>query len=397
MSKGTTGAAPAAAGMDDAALAQAASANGSFDDTGKDFKWEGKAPSELESSDKLGDMSMEDIEKEFGLDIPDRTRVAAPTGNMTVFEVEQAVADGTAEIPTEDAMAAAAVAALQPTAPAPAAVAADPAAAAAPAAAADPAAAAAPAAAAEEGEQVIESRDGKGRIPYAVLEAERQKNARLQAELDAERGKKQREAEDAAVQGALSKEEIEAMREEFPDAVVNAIEKLNNDNIGLKRENLDLKRGARGKEEQLSPEDVAQDLIDQDDMLSRWRTEHEQGNSANWNRAVRFDDMLREDPEWGKKTAAERFDQVRVLMGAPKPPPAPAKTEAQLAQDRADEAERKATAAAAARPNAPTHSDLPGGAPPAQDEQGRIGSLSIVELEKLVEAQGPDAFLAKFG
>lgn len=396
MSKGTGGAAPAAAGMDDSQLAQAASAHGAFDDTGKDFKWEGKAPSELEGNDKLGEMSMEDIEKEFGLDIPDRTRVAAPTGNMTVFEAEQAVADGTAVVPTEDALAAAAVAALQPPAAAPAA---DPAAAAQaaeakPAAAAD-AAAAAPAAETGEGEQFVESRDGKGKIPYAVLEAERQKNARLQAELDTERGNKQRAAEDAAVKGALTDEQIAAMREEFPDAVVDAIAAQNDAIKELRKENIELKRKGASTEE--DPAQIVQDIIDQDPVLSQWRTEHEQGNSANWNRAVRFDDMLREDPEWGQKTPQERFDQVRVLMGAPKAAPAPAKTEAQLAQERADEAARTATAAAAARPIAPTHSDLPGGAPPAQDEQGRIGSMSITDLEKLVEAHGPDAFLAKFG
>jgi hypothetical protein len=379
----------------------AASGAGSFDllPENNSMQWEGKKPEELAAlpEAELAGMSHQDIEKAFGLDIPDRTRVSNPTGAMTVEEADRAVESGAASIPTEEMIAAAAVEALTP--PKAESTAAAPAQAEAAKAPEDASAATAAETASqveqvEEKPAVVAARDGKGTIPYSVLEAARARAAQLENELAMERGEKQRKAEEESIKGALTAEQIAAMRGEFPDAVVDAIEAQNNAIIEIRKENLELRRKA-GASEVDPVEDAKQrvtDLIDQDPVLSKWRDDADQ---TNWKRATAFDDVLRADPVWAEKPLEERFSEVRRLMGAPKEAPVQTgPTEAQQVASRAAAAAAAATASA----TAPTHSDLPGGHPPASNDASRVDQLSTTQLEKMFESGADvDALLARLG
>lgn len=385
--------------MDKGAAASGADA---FDvATGTSMSWEGKRPEELAAlpESELESMSSEDIERAFGLDIPDRSRQAHPTGSLTVDQAERAIEAGEASVPTEEMLAAAALAVISPQAkesegsPTPAADQ-DP----------SPAKTEAEVGAGEtatetetsDGKPVVSTRDGKGVIPYDVLEASRRREAELRAQLAEARGEANRkEDQDKLLAGLLTDEQIEEMRSEFPDAMVDAIVSQQNTLKELAK-----RVAERPGSEDTTPEEKAaqsvQDLIDQDPILSGWQNDPDQ---ANWTRAVRFDDMLREDPEWSKRPIEERFSEVRRLMGAPTSAVETSpgvKDKAEQAASAAAKAEAAAIAAASGR--APTHSDLPGGAAPAQSEQSRLEALTPTQLEAMLEnGVEVDALLAKFG
>lgn len=338
-------------------------------------------PAALESNPDLAKMSFQEIEEAFGLRIGDRTRDAKPAGDMTAIEMSNRIEDGSAVEATEDVLAAAALQDQKPV-EAPAAVVA-PKAAAAPA---EPVSKDQPASVLAE-EAYVETRDGKGKIPYSVLETTRQRLAEAQNLLAGRAAKEQIDLERAeATKGALTPDRIEELRGQFPSAVVDALVALNDENVALKGKIFDSEK-ARPRAETLTDEQraaqVAQDLIDQDPVLSKWQNDTD---PANWNRAVRFDSMLREDPDWGKKPLQDRFAEVRRLMGHPAES-APTETEAQKATRIAAEAERRA----AGNAGAPgfTHSDLPGGTPPAQTDRDSVGTMDIHTLASKVESMSP--------
>jgi hypothetical protein len=113
---------------------------------------------------------------------------------------------------------------------------------------------------------------------------------------------------------------------------------------------------------------------------------------------VRFDRALLEDPVWQTKPPRERFDEVIRLMG--ETPRGSSATgglpSAQQVAAAAEAAEAAAHASAGRR--APTHSDLPGGAAPAQSEQSRLEALTPTQLEAMFDGGVEiDALLAKLG
>jgi hypothetical protein len=358
--------------------------------------WVGERPEDLANMDpaELAKLTPQELEQRMGIHIGDRSRDEAPAGDAPVHEMQRKLESGEAVHATEEILAATALQDLeQKQQPSAAASAKPPESVAAPT---QPTAAPEKTTPAAEEPEVVESRDGKGKIPYSVLQAARARTAELEAENAELRGVKQRQAEDAAVKGALTDEQIAALRDSFPDAVVDAMVALNNDNIELKKKNLELSRSARSSDD-LSPEQkaaqAAQDAIDQDETLAGWQNDKDQ---TNWQRAVAFDDMLSKDPVWKAKPFTERIGQVKTLMGVA-PPPTPQSSADAAAQAIAA---ASAAAAAAAQPRAFSHSDMPGGSPPAQNEQQRIENLDIMALAGKVDAMNSEqmsALLSKFG
>jgi len=351
------------------------------------MEWNGKRPNEVAELgvDKLAEMSFHEIEKQMGLEVGDRTDESSPTGNAPAHEIDRQVEDGTAQVLTEDMIAAAAVAALQK--PEDSAAAANAAAAAATAAAASAAASSAAATEARGEEapaQVLESRDGKKTIPYSVLENARKKIAQLSEQNAQLLGKKAQEEQLAAVKGALTEEQIATMRESLPEALVESLIALNNFSIEVKREKA-LATPSQLSDEQQAAQTV-NDLIDEDPVLAGWR---DADDKTDWNRAVTFDEMLFKDPVWGKKPIAERLGEVRRLMGSP----VQATTEETPAQKAAAiAAAAEAAALKATKGTAFTHSDMPGGHAPAQNESQSLEAMDIMTLAGKVDQMSPAQF-----
>lgn len=370
-----------------------------------DERNQGMSAEAVLSMDNIPDDPKE-IEKLMGLYVGDKSRENGPPGDAPAHAV-----------PKEDAAEVQPAAAATPTPPV-----ADPKPAATPAAAASTAA---PAAATPPEGEFVEARDGKGRIPYAVLAETRRANAALAAELAALKAgtaaapgttatppataAQRQETEAAAAQakaGTLTDEQIDALAEKYPAELVDVLKALNNTvretagKVGeIETEATELQR-----QDQVQSAQAVQDLIDQDPVLSKWQNATD---PADWLEAVRLDESLRQTRTWGSKPATERFAEVKRMMGVapavvtPPPPPTPTTTTTPtLTAEQQAQARLDAAAAKAAKGRAFSHTDLPGGNPPAQSERESLANMSMTDLAKSFESMTPAKqreYLARVG
>jgi hypothetical protein len=255
-----------------------------------------------------------------------------------------------------------------------------------------------------EGE-FVESRDGKGRIPYTVLANTRRQLAAANAKIASfEAGQNQpagavtptasqkqevQEAREDAEKGLLTQEKLAEFRTRFPDDLIDVIEALNTKASSAFNELQEIKQAAAEEEraELQTKAQTVQDLIDQDPVLAQWQ---QADDPADWEEAVKIDESLRATRRWGEKPFAERMVEVKRLMGVE--PAAAGPTAAQLADQRLKDAAAKQT-----QGRAFTHSDLPGGQAPAQTERELVSGLSSMELASRMEQMTPvqlERFLA---
>ncbi|NSX14955.1 hypothetical protein HTY52_12805 [Cupriavidus taiwanensis] len=260
------------------------------------------------------------------------------------------------------------------------------------------------------------ARDGKNVIPYSVLKGERERAARAEelarnaeaqiAELKAQLaagnqgatpGESARTAGAAPEAEALSEEELEAIREDFPtmykalraqQATIAALQ--------TKLQPVEQEREQRVRTEAEERAIAVRDAIDATPKLAHIQATDQKLFAA----AQRFDAVLREDPDWAGKPLAERFAHVVTLIetthgaieipGAK--PPTAQKTPDQLKQ------EALAAAQATAKGTVPTSlSDFPAGSPPAQSETQALEAMSQAQLADKFARMSPDqvdAFLS---
>jgi len=383
--------------------AKALAANGSFDEGNKaDPLPQGALSLEQIMAldpDKIPNDPKE-IESLLGQTFGDKSLEKGPDGDMQVHRQQEAIDQGKLTPATEvTPPAAKADEGKTPTDDAKARAAADATAAAQPPAEADG--------------TFVESRDGKGRIPYAVLKNERQQNAKLASELtkaqalieQLQKGKapgqaastvteteEHKEAADKAAAGALTAEDIAALEENFPPALVQALVKVN----GLAAEARSLVGEIEQEAERVQAQELhetaqtVQDIIDRDPQL----TEIQQ-DPAKWDEAVRIDDTLRSLSRWKDKSDIERFAEVKRMMGYE---PSAAPTQRQPSAEELAAAKLAEAAKKQPQGRAFTHSDLPGGNPPPQSEREVLQTLDIHSLasrfDKMTPAQ-QEAFLAR--
>lgn len=348
----------------------------------------GMKPEDILSMENIPDDPKE-LEKLMGLYVGDKSREDAPEGDAPAHKIAERIESG-------EATAAAEIAPPKSD-PAPAAKT--------PAAGSTPAAGATP----PDGEYV-ESRDGKGKIPYAVLADTRRENARMAAELatlragtaaapgtpatPAASAAETREATAAAAQakaGMLSDEQIDALAEKYPAELIDVLKAVNNTARTAfgKVSEIETEATALENDELAASAQSVQDMIDQDPVLSKWQNA---ADTADWEEAVRLDDSLMRTRTWGGKPAVERFAEVKRLMGvepAAVAPPTPAKAAPTLTAEQKAEAKLAAAGAKAAEGRAFSHTDLPGGNPPAQSEHEALASMSMMDLEKRFESMTP--------
>ena len=242
------------------------------------------------------------------------------------------------------------------------------------------------------------ARDGKNVIPYSVLRGERERAARaeqlakdaeaqiadLKAQLAAGNqgatpGESARTTGAAPETEALSEEELEAIREDFP-TMYKALKAQQSTIAALqtKLQPVEQEREQRVRTEAEEREIAVRDAIDATPKLA-----HIQANDPKlYAAAQRFDTVLRQDPDWAGKPLAERFAHVVTLLetthGAIEVPGAKPNATQKTPEELKKEAE---AAAAKAKPTVPTSlSDFPAGTPPAQSETDALESLTPLQL-----------------
>lgn len=268
----------------------------------------------------------------------------------------------------------------------------------------------------------ILARDGKSTIPYSQLERARklEQDARQEletakAELEALKSAKPAEpattkppAEPAPVEPPVEVEapDFAALREEFPDAVIDAMEASHKaqaaagaEVVKLRKEIDDLRAAEVESEaaEKADMDKAVRDAIDANETLSDWETNHPEL----WGKALEVDRFLRtqSDGEWAEKSFVERFakvvEMVNVMTPAGEGAPSSDPNADPGIKERAEEALRKAGS-----PPPTSMSSIPGGSPPPQNEQESLEQTSELQLaakfEKMTQEQ-QDEYLSKIG
>ncbi len=266
----------------------------------------------------------------------------------------------------------------------------------------------------EEEPAPILARDGKSTIPYTQLESARRHEREAREELTATRAELEtlKSAKPAPATAPLETDpapaepvEIEtpdfkALREEFPETVIDAMEASHkaqvtaNAEVATLRKEIDDQRAALAEEEAAEQAEIdldVRDAIDANSTLSDWET----NKSELWGKALKVDHFLRTqtDGEWNHKPFKERFEKVVEMVqaqvgpgeGAPPPdPPADPDIRAQ--------AEAKLREAVSLAPT--SMSSIPGGDAPPQNEQQSLEQTSEVQLaakfEKMSQAEQDD-------
>lgn len=269
-------------------------------------------------------------------------------------------------------------------------------------------------------DQFVETVDGKGRIPYSTLKETREKVTALREktetleqkleEATAARNVLTRRLDESGADTSadqlggklpegvelLSDEDITALREEFPEAIVNSLEKINATNKTLVERLDGIQTASADKEagRQDAIRDEVQSTIDANPVLSQWQKDKD----PLWSAAIALDDALVESGKWRGRPLAERYNEVCKQLGHEIPAPAgedkgdkgdkgdkpdedlEKKKDISLTEKvdkKLKEAEDKAVPL--------SHSDLPAGEAPAQSEQEMTASMTTMQLEKKFE------------
>ena len=254
------------------------------------------------------------------------------------------------------------------------------------------------------------SPDGKHIIPYGALKQAREEasthrkaaeeaQARI-AELQAQLNQKPGDEIDGDVDdGEAKTADLDAKRkqlaDDFPEfgEVASAMRAQIAD-LQKQVNGYNVERQAKQQEAANQRQQTMREAIDSNPHLSLWETEQPEA----WERAVEFDKVLRERPDWKGKPYSERFEKVVALVRADFPD---AKLPASISPPSKEtkvELEAKVQAALdeAGEYVPESLSHIPGGKAPSQND----GRLDPVDLEAFFEKASQDqidAYLAKFG
>lgn len=252
----------------------------------------------------------------------------------------------------------------------------------------------------------IQTRDGKHIIPFDVLQAERDRASRAEAQL-AELNAKLAQAQDAAAKGVVDPsasvediipaDELETLKAEMP--VLGAtFERLINEIKSL-RTTAQQTSNKVVQDEQVETARRVQAAIDANPKLVYVQSKSPETFDA----ICKVDDWVRTQP-WAQSLSLEdrfarsiaMYESAQGVIAVPDSatgstgtPPADAAAKAQSAIDKA---------LAAAGPN--TLTDLPGGNPPPANDIEQATNMSAAALTQhfmTMDQAGVEKFLAKFG
>lgn len=248
------------------------------------------------------------------------------------------------------------------------------------------------------------AKDGKTVIPYSVLANTRQQEAearRVAAAASAQAERLQRELDElkagkAATDNQQTTDEIVAQIEQLTESVPEVAGPMKALVAQIQAQSAQIAELRKTAEQAVSqrnqvddeadPQSTVQSIIDQTPKLLYAQN----GNPQLWERVVREDNLLREDPEFKGLSLKERFDKAVSIVEARYgvitvpaeylPPPREEKVNTEV--------KPAATPAAPAAPAAPrpmTLSDLPGGIPPTRSDR-RLDEQTTMEAAQYVDA-----------
>lgn len=240
------------------------------------------------------------------------------------------------------------------------------------------------------------AKDGKHVIPYSQLESARQRAATAE-ELAREQAARiaALEAKSKPVEGAqtdmLTEEELAVLEADSPTLAKTLrgqqamIRRLSETVQGLAEQ-----REAEVEKTEAEIATEIQSAIDANPTLAGWQTAEDQ---SMWDRAAKFDQVLRADPLYANKPFADRFAKVvemtNAAVGAEESPKEETPAVVPKPEDVKAQAEAKLKAAAkAAKPT--SLSQIPGGAPPAVDEKEKLEQMSPTAMGQLFLSMTPE-------
>ena len=255
-----------------------------------------------------------------------------------------------------------------------------------------------------ESKQVIKSKDGKHEIPYAVLQAERERNRRLEAQIAELSAKQAAVALEAAggpkdesppVHEIVDEATIEQLREDAP-VLAKVIDSLTGRISALQEEVASARKVAQSveAERQADKQTAVEEAIDAVPKLLHVK----HNDVAAYNQIADIDVFLRSQPTYQGLSLTERFEKAVSMYEAVA---GPIQLPNRAGQEDTVDAKAKADAAIEranqqARPQ--TLSDLPGGSPPPKNDLDVVQNMSAVALtNKLINMtpQQAEAFLAR--
>jgi hypothetical protein len=249
---------------------------------------------------------------------------------------------------------------------------------------------------ASDKDAVVLTKDGKRTIPYAVLEAERQRANALQArltELNTKVAALEQQKETGTTDISPDVEEIDAetMRdlEENAPTLAKTVKSLQ-----ARISQLNNQLGGVIADKQQSTEKVVQEAIDSIPKIAYVQST----NTEAFNAIAGFDAILRSDPKFADLSLSKRFEkalgmyeaahgQIELPESARQEDPTPP------ANDKAIDAAAKAAKAIAeaerkAEPS--TLSDIPGGEPPSSGSLEDVANISAAALTAKFMNMTPD-------
>lgn len=176
--------------------------------------------------------------------------------------------------------------------------------------------------------------------------------------------------------------DISKLRGNFDDEIVDAIEALQNISVSQRNVIKDLqgREAQRVNADKVSVANSIQQDIDAVPELAAWQALED---GALFDKADKFDKVLKTLPEWQDKPRADRYREVvRLVSGQP--------AAASVTKQQIGSAVSGAKAQAAARAAPISHSDLPAGSPAAQSESEALEGLDITQLAEKMQGLSPE-------
>ncbi|WP_313619546.1 hypothetical protein [Achromobacter sp.] len=264
------------------------------------------------------------------------------------------------------------------------------------------------AAAPQQGDAVVQAKDGKHVIPYQVLQQERERAIRAEQmvrdltaklELDQAAAQQGKATKSLDLNEIVDEQLLEQLREEAPD-VANRMDNL----IALAKrlsDQVDAGRPAAEEAETARRELQVQALVSvEDTIVSIPKLAHLRATApAEFNEVAAIDTMLRAKPAWKDKPLEKRFGAaLRMYEAENGEIELPDQAKAPPGQQPADQAARVASAVAKATAEASgpsTLSDIPGGQPAAASATDAMTALSGSALTDHFMNLSPDEIEAQ--
>ncbi|SCY26145.1 hypothetical protein SAMN05216420_10429 [Nitrosospira sp. Nl5] len=252
-----------------------------------------------------------------------------------------------------------------------------------------------------EDEPVVQTKSGKGIIPYEKHKQLRVENLALREQLKAAQLENSQAAEKleallkqkenatgasvAEADDAIAKH-LETIRKDMPDLhqVISAVlegSRKQGETLNQTLEELRREKEESDRMKQFSVEEQVAEAKDNNPDLTHWESKDPEA----WDEALKQDEILRTSGKWANKAYAERFQEVVRRVRAIMPEASVPQKQADPEQTKA-EAQARLSSAPVRKPT--TLSDIQGGANPASERE-QLENLSPFELTQKLMKMSP--------